>query len=37
VFASITPIQRVSIEADSEGLRGSTRRGYTEDTPTPWP
>src|SRR6476661_7153468 len=25
VFASVTPIQRVRIEADSEGVRGSTR------------
>src|SRR3954469_5760569 len=37
VLASITPIQRVSIEADSEGLRGSTPRGYTQYTPTSWP
>src|SRR4051794_12441649 len=29
VFASVTPIQRVRIEADSEGLRDSIRRGYT--------
>src|SRR3954452_20977300 len=47
VFASVTPIQRVRIDADSEGLRGSIRartlrvarriRGYTRATPTTGP
>src|SRR3954451_15480414 len=33
VLASVTPIQRVRIEADSDGMRGSTGANSTGRTP----